>query len=55
MGEGDTMTRPRTVTCRKCESTSGRHPWLLLLLALAAGILWKEYPALVRYLKMARM
>jgi len=43
-------------TRRKCESTSSRRRWLLLLLlALPAGILWHEYPALVRYLKIARM
>jgi hypothetical protein len=30
--------------------------WLLLLLALpAAGLFWKEYPALVRYIKIERM
>jgi hypothetical protein len=30
--------------------------WLLLLFALpAAGLLWKEYPALIRYIKIERM
>jgi hypothetical protein len=30
--------------------------WLLLLVLLpAAALLWKEYPALVRYIKIERM
>lgn len=33
-----------------------RNPvWLLLLGIAAVGLFWKEYPALVRYLKIERM
>lgn len=52
------MTRQRTVTRRKHEPAKGKHLWLLLFLPLglaAAGIAWKEYPSLARYLKIARM
>jgi len=36
----------------------GKRLWLLPLVAIglpAAALAWKEYPALVRYIKIARM
>jgi hypothetical protein len=52
------MTRQRTMTRSKGRPVKGRRLCLLLFLPLglaAAGMAWKEYPSLVRYLKIARM
>jgi hypothetical protein len=50
------MTRQRT---RKTgnQPASGKRLWLLLLLFTlpAAAVAWREYPALARYIKIARM
>ena len=44
---------------RQCTDKAGhKRLWLLALLLIAApavAIAWKEYPALVRYIKIARM
>jgi hypothetical protein len=54
---GKTMTRRRAAKAGNRGPASGRHLWLLLpLLALPmAALAWREYPALVRYIKIARM
>ncbi len=51
------MTRQRTVRARNDGPAKSKRLWLLLLLFAvpAAGLFWREYPALVRYIKIARM
>jgi hypothetical protein len=51
---GETMTRYRSIGDGPAKNKRSRLLWLLLLL-LPAGLLWKEYPSLVRYMKIARM
>jgi hypothetical protein len=50
------LTRQRT---RKTGTgpASSRQLWLVLLLCMlpAAALAWREYPALVRYIKIVRM
>jgi hypothetical protein len=49
------MTRHRSMGSGPARSKRPRLLFLLLFLLLSAGLLWKEYPALVRYVKIARM
>lgn len=48
------MIRHRSISDGPAKNKRSRLLWLPLLL-LPAGLLWKEYPALVRYMKIARM
>jgi len=50
------MTRQRTAKAPNDESAKSKRLWLLLLIALpAAALFWREYPSVVRYIKIARM
>jgi hypothetical protein len=52
------MTRHRTAKAAPRGSARGGRPWLLLLGLLvvpAAALAVREYPALVRYIKIERM
>jgi hypothetical protein len=46
--------RPTTTDTRNATPHKSRWP-LLLLLLVPAALVWKEYPAIVRYLKIERM
>jgi hypothetical protein len=48
------VTRHRSISDGPAKNKRLRLLWLLLLL-LPAGLLWKEYPSLVRFVKIARM
>jgi hypothetical protein len=49
------MTRQRTAKARNDESARSKRLWLLLLALPVAALFWREYPSVVRYIKIARM